>query len=225
MEIRVIATCASTWRIYNSRSMNVWRDRLARWFDPIARRIPLSPNAISMIALALNIVAAVMLYEARRKPILFLVSLVFITFGGLADALDGIVARVQEKSSRFGDFLDHSADRLSDVLLAICWLAGSGVRVSLLIAATVGVMLNGYLGTQIEATFGERRYDTVGRGEFVLALIVFPIISYIVVANGWSAVRFAALNVADWLAAIMTFFAILGIAQRCLLAWRLENRP
>src|SRR5437588_663026 len=157
--------------------MNVWRERLGRWFDPIARRMPLSPNAISLIALALNIVAAVMLYDARRRPLLFLVAIAFITVGGLADALDGIVARVQQKTSKFGDFLDHTADRLSDTLLAICWLAGSGVRVSLLIAATVGVMLNGYIGTQIEATFGERSYDTVGRGEFVLALIVFPIAS------------------------------------------------
>jgi phosphatidylglycerophosphate synthase len=204
--------------------MNVWRDRLARWFDPIARRIPLSPNAISLIALALNIVAAVMLYDGRQRPLLFLVAIAFIAVGGLADALDGIVARVQQKSSRFGDFLDHSADRLSDTLLAICWLAGSGVRVSLLIAATVGVMLNGYVGTQIEATYGERNYDSVGRGEFVLALVVYPIISYIVATNGWSALRYASLTIADWLAAVMALFAVLGIAQRCAIAWRLEHR-
>jgi len=204
--------------------MNVWRDRLARWFDPIARRIPVSPNAISIIALVLNIVAAVLLFDGRRRPVFFLLAIVFIAVGGLADALDGIVARVQGKTSRFGDFLDHTADRLSDTLLAICWLAGSEVRVSLLIAATVGVMLNGYVGTQIEATFGHRSYDTVGRGEFVLALVVFPTMSYIVFTNGWNHLQFAHLTIADWLAAVMTLFAVLGIAQRIVMAWRLEHR-
>ena len=52
-------------------------------------------------------------------------------------------------------------------------------------------MLNGYVGTQIEATFGERSYEGVGRGEFVLALIVFPIVSSILLTNGLLLVRFA----------------------------------
>src|SRR5688572_13539329 len=103
--------------------MQVWRDRLQRWFAPIARRCPLSPNAISLVALALNATAAVLLY--RRE---FLLAIVFLVVGGLADAFDGIVARVQNKASRFGDFLDHFADRVSDVFLLTGWLLGSGVR-------------------------------------------------------------------------------------------------
>lgn len=203
--------------------MNVWRARLSRWFDPLARKMPLSPNVISLIALALNVTAAVLLFNGRRQPVDFLIAIGFIVVGGLADALDGIVARVQNKTSRFGDFLDHSADRLSDTLLAICWLTGSGVRESLVIAAVVGVMLNGYIGTQIEATFHERNYDSVGRGEFVLALVVFPIASYIVFTNGWAATYYAGLTVTEWLAAVMTLFAVVGIAQRCALALRLER--
>ena len=206
-------------------AMHVWRERLGRWLDPLARRIPLSPNAISLIALGLNLVAAVLLFNGKQWPAAFLVAIGFVIVAGLADALDGIVARVRGKTTRFGDFLDHSADRLSDTLLAICWLVGSGVRESLVIAAVTGVMLNGYVGTQIEATFHERNYDSVGRGEFVLALVVYPIASYILFTNGWSALRFAGLSVADCLAALMALFALLGIVQRCALALRLEQRP
>lgn len=203
--------------------MNVWRARLGRWFDPLARKMPLSPNVISLIALALNVAAAVLLFNGRRQPVDFLIAIGFIAAGGLADALDGIVARAQNKTSRFGDFLDHCADRVSDTLLAICWLMGSGVRESLVITALVGVMLNGYIGTQIEATYHERNYDSVGRGEFVLALIVFPIVSYIVSTNGWAATHYTGLTVAEWLASVMTLFALLGIVQRCALALRLER--
>ena len=203
--------------------MNIWRDRLSRWLLPVARRTPLSPNAITLVALALNLGGAACLALGARRPPLFLAAIVFIAIGGLADALDGIVARARNQSSRFGDFLDHAADRLSDTALAACWLAGNEVREWLLIAALILVMMNGYLGTQIEATWRERSYEQVGRGEFVLALIVFPIISYIAYSNGWASLRFAGFAIAEWLALLLSAFALLGLAQRLALARRLER--
>ncbi|HXH38594.1 MAG TPA: CDP-alcohol phosphatidyltransferase family protein, partial [Thermoanaerobaculia bacterium] len=146
--------------------MHPWRERLARWFTPLARRIPFSPNTITSIALALNIIAAACLAYGARRPGLFLVAIVIIAISGLADALDGIVARVQEKTSRFGDFFDHCADRAGDTLLAACWLVSNGVREPLAMAGIIMTMLNGYIGTQIEATYGVRSYESVGRGEF-----------------------------------------------------------
>ncbi len=198
--------------------MHPWRERLSRWFTPLARRCPLSPNAVSLIALALNLVAAALLF-ARW----FLIAIVFIAIGGLCDAFDGLVAREQQKATRFGDFLDHLLDRVSDSALAAAWMIGSGVRQELTVAALIAIMLNGYVGTQIEASYGQRSYESVGRGEFVLALIVFPIVSFILDSNGWAALRFAMLTIADWLTVLLVVFAILGIAQRMALASRLER--
>ena len=200
--------------------MNVWRERLHRWFAPMARRCPLSPNAVSVLALAINVGAAALLYKR-----FFLVAIVFIIVGGLADAFDGIVARVQEKASRYGDFLDHFADRVSDVLVAAGWMFGNGVRSEITVAALIGIMLNGYIGTQIEATWRERNYDTVGRGEFVLALVVFPIVSFILADNGWDALRPGGLAIAEWMTLLLVAFALLGIAQRFRLARRLASQP
>lgn len=203
--------------------MNPWRERLARWFTPLAKRIPFSPNAITLFALALNIVAAACLVYGARRPWLFLVAIVIIAISGLADALDGIVARVQGKTSRFGDFLDHCADRAGDTLLAACWLLANGVREPLAMAGIIMTMLNGYIGTQIEATYGVRSYESVGRGEFVLGIIVLPIASYILFTNGWQTMRFASLTVAEWLAAVMLVFALYGVLQRLRVAARLER--
>ena len=190
--------------------MNVWRDRLGRWLSPLAQRCPLSPNAITVVALILNLGAAVLLY--RR---LFLIGMVVVIVGGLADAFDGIVARVQNKSSRFGDFLDHVCDRISDTLLITGWLLGNGVWIPLAIGTIIAVMLNGYIGTQIEATWGTRSYDSMGRGEFVLALVIFPIVSHILFANGWTT-----MHIQDWMTTLLFAFALLGIAQRFVLAAR-----
>lgn len=207
------------------RSVNVWRDRLNRWLLPVARQTPLSPNAITIAALVLNLGGAACLALGSRRPSLFLIAIAFIAIGGLADALDGIVARAKNASSRFGDFLDHAADRLSDTALAACWLAGNEVRAWLLLGALILVMMNGYLGTQIEATWHERSYEQVGRGEFVLALIVFPIVSYIAYSNGWAPLHFAGFTIAEWLALLMSAFALLGVVQRLALARRLERTP
>ena len=190
--------------------MNVWRDRLGRWLSPLAQRCPLSPNAITVIALVLNAGAAYLLY--RR---FFLIAMVVLIIGGLADAFDGIVARVQNKGTRFGDFLDHVCDRVSDTLLITGWLLGNGVRIPLAIATIIAVMLNGYVGTQIEATWGTRSYDSMGRGEFVLALVIFPIVSHILFANGWTS-----MHIQEWMTALLLAFALLGIAQRFALAAR-----
>ena len=198
--------------------MHLWRDRLDRRLSPVARRTPFSPNAISVAALLFNVIAAVCLFERW-----FLIAIVFIAIGGLSDALDGIVARVQGKESRFGDFLDHCLDRISDTLIAAGWLMGNSVRQPVAVAAIIAIMMNGYIGTQIEATYRERNYDSVGRGEFVLALIVFPIVSSILFRNGWDTWRFAALTIAEWLAVLLIVFAAFGIAQRFALARRLDR--
>ncbi len=153
----------------------------------------------------------------------FLTAIPFVIAGGLADALDGIVARAQGKESRFGDFLDHFADRVSDILLASAWLVGSHVRELLVIAALVAVMLNGYIGTQLEATFRTRNYDSVGRGEFVLALIVYPIFSYTIFANGWQFLRAYTLTITEWMTVALIAFAVVGIVQRFALARKLER--
>lgn len=198
--------------------MHVWRARLERWFTPLARRCPLSPNAVSLIALALNAIAAAMLYYRW-----FVIAIVLLTIGGLADAFDGIVARVQQKTSRYGDFLDHFADRVSDVLLLTGWLLGNEVRVEITLGAIIAILLNGYLGTQIEATWRERDYDAMGRGEFVLALVVFPIVSYILYGNQWNGFAFGGFRIAEWMSLMIIAFALLGMLQRFKLAAKLER--
>lgn len=198
--------------------MNVWRERLHQWFSPAASRFPLSPNAVTLFALGLSLVAAALFYSR-----LFLPGMAVVIVAGLADAFDGIVARVQHRETKFGDFLDHFCDRVADGMLAAGWMLGNGVRSELAVAGIIAITLNGYIGTQIEATWGSRDYGSVGRGEFVLALIVFPIVSHILHSNGWAGVRAATLTVAEWMTVLLIAFALLGIAQRLALASRMER--
>src|SRR3954471_22811193 len=76
----------------------------------------LTPNAISLTGLALNIVAAVLVY----LDYFFLGGVAFIV-GSVMDTLDGRYSRMSGKGSQFGAFLDSTLDRVSEgiVLAAV----------------------------------------------------------------------------------------------------------
>jgi len=198
--------------------MHPWRARLERILGPIAHATPLSPNAITSIALVLNLLAAVILAVASVDARLFLLVPFLVTIAGLLDALDGIVARYQGKSSRFGDFLDHFSDRIGDSALIAGWTIGTSVNLPLAVFTVFVVGLTGNLGTQIEATFGERSYEGLGRGEFVLAIVILPLVAFILWRAGIADQRWAGFTIAEWLTSIVAAFALFGLLQRLRLA-------
>jgi len=203
--------------------VHVWRERLGRWLGPVALRIPFSPNTISVVALLFIATAAWMISQGLHQPRFFLWALPLVFLGGLLDAIDGIVARVQNRQSRFGDFLDHCLDRVSDTLLTVGWGIGTGVRTEILLASVLTVFFNGYVGTQLEATFGSRSYEGTGRGEFVLALFIFLTAAFVLSTSGLLSTRMAGLSIPEWMTLVLTAFALHGIIQRFRLAHRLSQ--
>src|SRR6516165_8709974 len=76
----------------------------------------LTPNAISLTGLALNLVAAVLVWE----QLFFLGGIAFIV-GSIMDTLDGRYSRMSGKGTPFGAFLDSTLDRMEEgiVLAAV----------------------------------------------------------------------------------------------------------
>ncbi len=76
----------------------------------------LTPNAISMTGLVLNVVAAILVYERQ----FVLGGLAFI-IGSIMDTLDGRYSRMSGKGTPFGAFLDSTVDRIEEgiVLTAV----------------------------------------------------------------------------------------------------------
>lgn len=203
--------------------MNVWRERTGRWLRPLAMKLPISPNTITVIAFLLNVAGAACLAMGRRDARLYIAAVILVGVGGILDLLDGVVARAQQKESRFGDFLDHFLDRASDLLVTAGWIAGTSTRLAIGLPALLAVMLNGYIGTQIEATFGVRSDSGIGRAEFVLALISFPLIAFTLRRAQVDTVLFGGLTVTEWLTALLAVAAVAGILQRLRAARRLSE--
>lgn len=194
--------------------MNPWRERFERWFRPVALHSPLSANSITVIALVLNLVAAVMLGFAHYRVDLFLIAPVVVCVAGILDALDGVVARVRNEQSLFGDFLDHLFDRISDSALLAGYLYGASIRPELGYPALIAVMMTGYAGTQIEASYRVRSYDGVGRGEYVLALFALPFFTWVLATTGLLHQRYAGLTLPEWLIALLTVVAVYTVCSR-----------
>ncbi len=116
------------------------RPRARSWAQYPARLLAatgLSPNALTILGLLLNLGVAAVL--AMGNPVagglLFLAANAF-------DMLDGAVARITGKSSTFGAFLDSTIDRYDEAIVFLglmAWLYGQGDG-ALLVAAYLGIV-------------------------------------------------------------------------------------
>ncbi len=82
---------------------------------PFARRITeINPNTLTLVGLALSIISA--LFFAKRE---LLWAGGFLLASGFFDALDGLVARANNRTTKYGGFLDSVCDRFADAAVII----------------------------------------------------------------------------------------------------------
>lgn len=115
---------------------------LNRAFDVPARwlaRVSISPNVVTVAGLALIGASCAFLLVTRWVvPFCFLVLL-----ASLLDALDGAVARVSGRATKFGAYLDAICDRVGEALIVLAVAAVTGTW-ALSSVMLVGAMLISY---------------------------------------------------------------------------------
>lgn len=93
-----------------------------RGMAPVGRfigRSRISPNAVTILGLLIQVGAAVLILDGA-----FLAAGLVAIVAAVFDVLDGAVAKARGMTSNFGAFLDSTTDRLADSLyfLPIAWL-------------------------------------------------------------------------------------------------------
>jgi CDP-diacylglycerol--glycerol-3-phosphate 3-phosphatidyltransferase len=111
----------------------------------------LTPNAISLTGFALNVAAAVLVFERS----FFLAGVAFI-IGSIMDTLDGRYSRMSGKGTPFGAFLDSTLDRIEEgvVLLAIAAYFATRhdeAAVAAVVAAVLASLMVSYTRARAEA--------------------------------------------------------------------------
>ncbi|DAC72236.1 MAG TPA: CDP-alcohol phosphatidyltransferase family protein [Thermoplasmata archaeon] len=163
-------------------------DRTRGKVDPlltvIAKRFThVHPDVLTWCALLFSFVAGAFFYFSNpaselRNFFLFFAA-VFVLLNGLFDAIDGKVAKLTNKATARGDFLDHALDRYADVFMVGALALSSWCRPPIGLLAIIGVLLTSYMGTQAQAIGYKRDYSgLLGRADRLALLIIFPIIQH-----------------------------------------------
>ena len=111
----------------------------------------LTPNAISLTGLALNVLAAVLVFE----DLFFLGGVAFVV-GSVCDTLDGRYSRMSGKGTQFGAFLDSTLDRVSEGVVLAAVAAefaedGNEVAVAATVVAVLASVMVSYTRARAEA--------------------------------------------------------------------------
>ena len=90
------------------------RPLLTRILEPLAKRLNINPNIVTVISPFLALASAY--FFAQHQLIL---GALFILLSGFLDVVDGAVARYHNRASKFGAFLDSTMDRFADAIIFI----------------------------------------------------------------------------------------------------------
>ncbi len=183
-----------------------------RIVQPIAA-LEISPNVVSLLGLALNFVAALVVAIGPLR-----VGGALVLFAGIFDLFDGAVARVQSKASTFGAFLDSVLDRYAEgalflgVILAAIRTVPSHAQTWIIALAYIGAIFSlviSYTRARAEGLGLDCKVGVMERPERVLLLGGGLLIG----GQAWLV----------WVLAVMVVATGITGLQRIAHVWRVSN--
>mgnify|MGYP006254284481 FL=1 len=129
-----------------------------------------NPAVLTWLALPIGVAASFLAFTAPKSDtgaLMLIGAALLITFSMILDGLDGQLARQTGQVTRWGDYLDHTLDRLLDAMWVIA-IASSPAWVDdpvLGWAAAWFTLLGSYMGTQAQAVSGGRNYRGFSRAD------------------------------------------------------------
>lgn len=135
-------------------------------------RTGISPNTLTVLGLVFMVLIGVVL--ARGE---FVIGALLIVIAALFDALDGGLARLTNRVSRFGAFLDSTLDRWAEAALyaGLLWYyLGVGARIEILLiyATIVGSLMVSYTRARAEGLGLELKEGLFTRFERIAVLVI-----------------------------------------------------
>jgi len=182
--------------------------------QPIARllsRTPLTPNTITWLGFGITVVAGALVVTEH-----LLAAGIVVLVAGFFDMLDGALARLTERVTRFGAILDSTLDRLSEAVPLLSLLAvfvrGQHFAESILVGvALLGSLMVSYIRARMEGLGIECKAGLFTRPERVIVMALGLLLSRF---------DYALLTAL----AVITFFSWFTVVERMVYAWR-HMRP
>ena len=149
-----------------------------------------SPATITWLALPLGVAGGLLAMYAPNDTSgggWLLGGAVMIALAMLFDGLDGSLARAKGEVTRWGDYLDHTIDRLLDATWVVCISASVFVGdITLGFAAAFLTLLGSYMGTQAQAVAGARNYRGFSRADRTILTLLSLVVMGLMLIMNWS---------------------------------------
>jgi len=145
-----------------------------------ATKLGLTPNMISGIGIVLAVFSAFAYSAWQLNTAYIIVATIFLLLSGFCDALDGILARLRNKATVFGGFLDSLLDRYADAFVYVGIIVAGLCDIFWGLLATISSLLVSYSRARAEAA--GIRMESVGlaeRAERIIILAIASIIAYV----------------------------------------------
>src|SRR3989344_2185088 len=122
---------------------------------PVAKRMNINPNYITAFSILLCIIAGYFILQNA-----LLLAALFWLLSGIFDSLDGAIAIIHRRSTKFGSLFDKVADRINDAIILCAIILAGLVELWIGLAALVLITIASYasacLDAQVEKTTWER---------------------------------------------------------------------
>ena len=154
------------------------RETWTKAIQPIVLKLgDLDPSVLTWTSLLVSIVGFYMLAIAEMDTngsLMIILAVILVLVAGVLDALDGALARHQGTDGPYGDFLDHTIDRIVDVglLVAIGMNAAFVSNMSAGLAAGLLTLLGSYMGTQAQSVGLDRIYGGFSRADRMIITLL-----------------------------------------------------
>ena len=154
------------------------REAWTKAIQPIVLKLgDLDPSVLTWTSLLVSIVGFYMLAIAEMDSngsLMIILAVILVLVAGVLDALDGALARHQGTDGPYGDFLDHTIDRIVDVglLVAIGMNAAFVSNMSAGLAAGLLTLLGSYMGTQAQSVGLDRIYGGFSRADRMIITLL-----------------------------------------------------
>jgi len=153
--------------------------RIANPIVRILSKSGITPNTLTLINLALNIVAAYVIATGH-----FIAGGVLVLVSGLFDLLDGALARFTKRTTKFGAILDSTVDRISEAAILfglLIWYSGRGgsLEIALIFAVLIGSFLVSYIRARAEGLGWQCQVGLFTRAERVIVLAIGLLVNQI----------------------------------------------
>ena len=155
-----------------------FRETWTKATEPIVVKMGnLDPSILTWTSLVIAIVAFVLLAEAKFDEtggLMIIGGIVLIIVAGIFDALDGALARHQGTDGPYGDFLDHTIDRVVDIglLVALGMNAAFVDDMSSGSMAALLTLMGSYIGTQAQSVGLGRIYGGFSRADRLVITMI-----------------------------------------------------